>query len=149
MSKPASCSNNFSSSAWNFNGPNNYKLREYFFFPLDTREPFNVYGLHVWKNRIRKFSGLAISYNSDVNLHVLNNVVKLQSLIRNHGVFAYTWYKSGRIDDRPNEFKNPVDFSFPRRCFVRSPSRAIVRCAWCNKFLRLRRFLHEFHRREE
>lgn len=125
-------------------------------------QPLDVYGFRIWKNFVRKFSDLVLLYGFDIVLHERNNIIKLQSLIHNqlsapkhHDVFAYAWYKSGYVDERPNEFENPVSFAFTQQDFVHPPrcsicgSHAIIRCAWCNKFLCFQHFFEEFHHHVE
>ena len=101
-------------------------------------------------------------FNYDVQLNARNNVIKLQCLIHNqlsspkyHDVFAYAWYKSGYIIEKPNQFENPVDFAFSQQDFIHPPrcsicgNYAIIRCAWCNQYLCFQHFFEEFHHHEE
>jgi len=41
-----------------------------------------IYTFKPWKNFLH-FSDVAILYNYDINLHLRNNILKIQSLIRN------------------------------------------------------------------
>ena len=57
--------------------------------------------------------------NSNINLHLRNNVIKLQSLTHNQlssprytNVFKQVWFQSGYIDKKPANFDNPVNFAF-------------------------------------
>ena len=57
--------------------------------------------------------------NSDVNLHLRNNMIKLQSLVHNQlsspryiNIFKQVWFKSNYIDKKPEKFDNPVEFGF-------------------------------------
>ncbi|KYN38130.1 hypothetical protein ALC56_07530 [Trachymyrmex septentrionalis] len=50
-----------------------------------------------------------------------NNIIKLQSLIHNqlsspryHNLIKYSWFKSDYINQRPEKFENPVEFSFDK-----------------------------------
>ena len=43
----------------------------------------NVYGFHIWKNYVRHFSDSVILLDYDLNLHIRNNIIKLQSLGHN------------------------------------------------------------------
>lgn len=68
---------------------------------------------------VRTFSDAVIVNNYDVNLHLRNNIIKLQSLIHNKlssprfkNVFKYGWYKSGYLSDHPDKFENPVAYCF-------------------------------------
>jgi len=38
-------------------------------------QPLDVYGFRIWKNFVRTFSD-----RDDINLHLRNNIIKLQSL---------------------------------------------------------------------
>ena len=46
-------------------------------------QPLDVYGFRVWKNYVRRFSDDVLFHNYDVNIHLRNNVIKLQSLVHN------------------------------------------------------------------
>ena len=78
-----------------------------------------VFGFQIWKNFVRHFSDNVILMNSDVNLHLRNNIIKLQSLIHNElsspryiNIFKQGWFKSNYIDKKPENFDNPVEFGF-------------------------------------
>ena len=82
-------------------------------------QPLDVYGFRIWKNHVRHFSDSVILLDYDLNLHIRNNIIKLQSLVHNqlsvpryHSLFKYSWFKSGYVAEKPGEFENPVDFSF-------------------------------------
>lgn len=121
-------------------------------------QPLDVYGFRIWKNFVRIFSDRVILFNYDINLHLRNNIIKLQSLThiqlsspRFHNLFKYAWFKSGYIEERPSQFQNPVDFCFsgkdiqtvPRCSICGAP--AIIRCAWCKKYLCMQHFFEEHH----
>ncbi|EFN75853.1 hypothetical protein EAI_16727, partial [Harpegnathos saltator] len=46
-------------------------------------QPLDVYTFRPWKNFLKQFSDLILLYHYDVNLHLRNNVLKIQSLIHN------------------------------------------------------------------
>ena len=46
-------------------------------------QPLDVNGFRVWKNYVRRFSDDVLLYEEDINLHLRNNIIKLQSLIHN------------------------------------------------------------------
>ena len=46
-------------------------------------QPLDVFGFRIWKNFDRHFSDSVILMNSDENLHLRNNIIKLQSLVHN------------------------------------------------------------------
>jgi len=121
-------------------------------------QPLDVYGFRIWKNFVRTFSDRVLLLNYDINLHLRNNIIKLQSLThiqlsspRFHKLFKYAWFKSGYIEERPSQFKNPVDFCFsgkdiqeiPRCSICGAP--AIIRCSWCKKYFCMHHFYEEYH----
>ena len=82
-------------------------------------QPLDVYGLRIWKNYVRHFSDSVILLDYDLNLHIRNNIIKLQSLVHNqlsspryHSLFKYSWFESGYDAEKLGEFENPVDLSF-------------------------------------
>jgi len=120
-------------------------------------QPLDVYGFRIWKNFVRKFSDNVILMHYDLNLHIRNNIIKLQSLIHNQlsssrykDLFKYSWYKSGYINERPDKFGNPVDFSFGDSCKTHCEIEgctniAIVRGGWCKKSLCFKHFYEDYH----
>jgi len=121
-------------------------------------QPLDVYGFRLWKNFVRTFSDRVILLNYDINLHLRNNIIKLQSLThiqlsspRYHNLFKYAWFKSGYIEERPPQFETPVDFCFsgkdiqeiPRCSICGAP--AIIRCSWCKKYYCMHHFFEEYH----
>ena len=78
----------------------------------------NVFGFRIWKNFLRHFSDVVILSGSDIQMHLRNNIIKLQSLVHNLSspryinMFKNAWYKSGYIEKAPPEFINPVKFGF-------------------------------------
>lgn len=120
-------------------------------------QPLDVYGFRIWKNYVRHFSDSVVLLSYDLNLHLRNNIIKLQSLVHNQlsspryqNLFRYAWYKSGYITERPQEFENPVDFAFGQssqpQCEIDGCSNvAVVRCSWCKKSLCLHHFFDEYH----
>lgn len=118
-------------------------------------QPLDVYGFRIWKNFVRRFSDTVLLHNYDVNLHLRNNIIKLQSLVHNQlssprykSLFQYAWFKSGYIDERLENFPNPVDFAFDR-CSVMKCSVCgavpMIRCSWCKKAFCLKHFFHDHH----
>ena len=94
--------------------------------------------------------------NSDVNLHLRNNVIKLQSLVYNQlsspryiNIFKQGWFKSNYIDKKPENFDNPVEFGFggsqPHCEIPGCKNEAIIRCSWCQKSLCLKHFFNDYH----
>lgn len=117
-------------------------------------QPLDVFFFRPWKNFLRHFSDIVILYNYNINLHLRNNIIKIQSLIHNQfssprfsNLISYAWYKSGYLEEKPPEFENPVKFCFKDcaafcdLCTVI----AVIRCAWCKKFLCITHFFTEYH----
>lgn len=117
-------------------------------------QPLDVFGFRIWKNFIKHFSDLVILYKYDVNLHLRNNVIKLQSLIHNQlssprfiHLFKYSWYKSGYLPEKPLQFDNPVDYCF-KHCeaiCALCDNIAVIKCAWCANCLCIEEFFVNYH----
>ena len=119
-------------------------------------QPLDVFGFRIWKNFVRHFSDSVILMNSDVNLHLRNNIIKLQSLVHNQlsspryiNIFKQGWFKSNYIDKKPENFDNHVEFSFggsqPHCEIPGCKNVAIRRCSWCQKSLCLKHFFNDYH----
>jgi len=120
-------------------------------------QPLDVFGFRIWKNFVKHFSDSVMLMNGDLNLHLRNNIIKLQSLIHNQlsspryqNLFRYAWYKSGYIIDRPEEFENPVTFGFGDSCDTNCQidgciNVTMIRCSWCKKSLCLKHFFEDYH----
>lgn len=112
-------------------------------------QPLDVYGFRFWKNFLRQFSDIVILYGCDINLHLRNNVLKIQSLIHNQfssprfrNLFKYAWWKSGFIDEQPEKCEAPADFCF-KNCGITCEfckDIALIRCAWCTKSMCVQHF---------
>jgi len=105
-------------------------------------QPLDVYTFRPWKNFLKHFSDVVILYNYDINLHLRNNILKIQSLIHNQfssprfvNLFRYAWYKSGYIEEKPPKCETPVNFCFTNCETICDCCHdiAIFRCAWCTK----------------
>ena len=117
----------------------------------------DLFGFRIWKNFVRHFSDSAILINYDVNLHLRNNIIKLQSLTHNRlsssryiNLFKYSWHKSGYITARPEKFENPVEFGFGESCTPHCEipgctNVAVIRCSWCKKSLCSKHFFDDYH----
>lgn len=120
-------------------------------------QPLDVYGFRIWKNFVRHFSDSVILMNYDINLHLRNNIIKLQSLVHNQlsspryiNMFKYSWFKSGYTVQKPEPFDNPVEFSFGESCKSHCEIQgckniAIIRCSWCKKSLCFKHFYEDYH----
>ena len=106
---------------------------------------------------MRHFSESVILLDYDLNLHIRNNIIKLQSLVHNQlsspryrTLFKYFWFKSGYVAEKPGEFENPVEFSFKpfsnTLCKISGCQNvAEIRCLWCKKSLCFKHFFKEHH----
>ena len=105
-----------------------------------------MFGFQIWKNFVRRFSDSVILMNSGVNLHLRNNINKLQSLVHNQlsspryiNIFRHGWFKSNYIGKKPENFDNPVEFGFGgSRSHCEIPgckNVAIIRCSRSQKSL--------------
>lgn len=120
-------------------------------------QPLDVYGFRVWKNFVRRFSDNVILMDYDMNLHSRNNIIRLQSLVHNQfssprylNLFKYSWFRSGYLEEKPEKFDNPVDFSFGESCSSKCEiegcqNAAIIRCGWCKKSLCFEHFFDGYH----
>ncbi|CAD6208878.1 GSCOCG00010700001-RA-CDS, partial [Cotesia congregata] len=68
-------------------------------------QPLDVFGFRIWKNFVKHFSDSVILMGQDLNLHLRNNIIKLQSLTHNQlsspryrDLFKYSWFKSGYVE---------------------------------------------------
>ena len=66
-------------------------------------QPLDVYGFCIWKTYVRHFSDSVILLDYDLNLHIRNNIMKLQSLVHNQLIIftKYSWFKSGYVGEKP------------------------------------------------
>ena len=106
---------------------------------------------------VRQFSDSVILLDYDLNLHIRNSIIKLQSLVHNqlsspgyHNLFKYSWFKSGYIAEKPGEFENPVDFSLKTfsntLCEIPGCQNvAVIRCSWCKQSLCFKHFFEEHY----
>ena len=118
-------------------------------------QPLDVYGFRLWKNFIKHFSDIVILLDLAIDLHVRNNILKLQSLThhqfsspRFHDLFKFAWFKSGYVQSRPAEFQTPVEFCFQSDSKVKCDicgGTAIITCSWCKKSLCITHFFHDHH----
>ncbi|XP_071573356.1 uncharacterized protein [Temnothorax nylanderi] len=118
-------------------------------------QPLDVYFFRMWKNFIRYFSDMVMMLDLAIDLHVRNNILKLQSLTHNQfssprfqNLLKYAWFKSGYIQNRPSEFQTPVKFCFKSdfkvECDICGKT-AIIICSWCKKSLCITHFFHDHH----
>ncbi|EFN78025.1 hypothetical protein EAI_10585, partial [Harpegnathos saltator] len=101
-------------------------------------QPLDVYTFGPWKNFLKQFSDLILLYRYDVNLHLRNNVLKIQSLIHNQfssprfvNMFKYAWLKSEYITEKPDKCETPVNCCFQNcdTCCKFCNDVAIIKCA--------------------
>lgn len=112
-------------------------------------QPLDVYVFRPWKNFLKKFSDLILLYNYDINLHLRNNILKIQSLIHNQfssprfqNMIKYAWWKSGYIEEKPDRCETPVDFCLKNCGTVCKICNniAVIKCAWCTNSLCMEHF---------
>ena len=118
-------------------------------------QPLDVYFFRMWKNFIRYFSDMVMMLDLAIDLHVRNNILKLQSLTHNQfssprfqNLLKYAWFKSGYIQNRPSEFQTPVEFCFKSNFKVECDicgKTGIIICSWCKKSLCITHFFHDHH----
>ncbi|XP_011858199.1 PREDICTED: uncharacterized protein LOC105555765, partial [Vollenhovia emeryi] len=118
-------------------------------------QPLDVYGFRLWKHFIKHFSDTIILLDLAIDLHVGNNILKLQSLTHNQfssprfqNLFKFAWFKSGYIQNRPEEYQTPGEFCFKDhsrlKCDICDGISVII-CSWCKKSLCITHFFHEHH----
>ncbi|EFN77720.1 hypothetical protein EAI_08664, partial [Harpegnathos saltator] len=118
-------------------------------------QPLDVYGFRMWKNFIKYFSNMVMLLDLAINLHVRNNILKLQSLTHNQfslprfrNLFKYAWFKSRHVQNKPTEFQTSVEFCFKSNtkiyCDICGQTTIII-CSWCKKSLCVTHFFHEHH----
>jgi len=116
-------------------------------------QPLDVFFFRPWKNFIKHFSDIVVLYNYEINFHLRNNIIKLQSLIYNQfsshfsNLLKYTWYKSSYLPEKPPAFESPVDFclkDFAPVCDLCNNT-AIMKCGWCKKSLCMKQFFMDYH----
>ena len=90
-----------------------------------------MFGFRIWKTFVRHFSHSVILMNSDVNLHLRNNIIKLQSFVHN------------QLSSPPVEFG--FGGSQPHCEIPGCNNVAIIRYSWCQKSLCLKHFFNDYH----
>lgn len=103
-------------------------------------QPLDVYTFRPWKNFLKQFSDLVMLYDFKINLHLRNNVLKLQSLTHNQfssprfiNMFKYAWYKSGYTSEKPPRCGTPATYCFQNHeisCKFCDEA-AVMKCSWC------------------
>ena len=114
-----------------------------------------MYSFRLWKDFVKKFSGIVILYNYDVKLNERNNTINMQSLTHNQfssprfeNIFIYSWYKIGYLDKKSPEFEQPNKFCFQIDeepiCDV-CEGITLIRCEWCKKRLCYKHVFTDYH----
>ena len=85
-------------------------------------QPLDVYGFRTRKNYVQHFSDSVILLDYDLNLHIRNNIIKLQSWVHNqlsspryHSLFKYSWFKSGYVAENQENLR--IQWTFPSKHF--------------------------------
>lgn len=117
-------------------------------------QPWDVYGFRLWKNYVRHLGDFMLLHDIDIVISQRNNTLKLMSLLhhqmsspRYKATWAYSWYKAGLVDKRPDTFLNPVDFAFKSgelECNICGELR-MANCSWCSLALCAQHFFIDCH----
>jgi len=109
-------------------------------------QPLDVFGFRIWKLFVRYFYDLVLLHDYPVNIHLGNNLLKIQCVTHNQmssprfqNMCRYSWFKSGYTDVKPSCFVNPVEYCYKQDsiaciCDV-CASETVARCAWCKQSL--------------
>lgn len=117
-------------------------------------QPWDVFGFRIWKNFVRHIEDYMLLHKPHIILSQRNNVLKLQSLVfeqlrspRYQPLFQYSWFKSGLIGSRSNQFQNPVRFCFNYDKLICDfcEDLQMLTCSWCKSSLCVQHFFENFH----
>jgi len=119
-------------------------------------QPLDVYGFRIWKQFVRYFYDLIVLNDFDINIHLRNNLLKMQSITHNQlssprfqNMWRYSWYKCGYIDVKPPTFVNPVEFCYKQDCMSCfcdiCEGDTVAKCAWCKQSLCIDHFFVNIH----
>jgi len=120
-------------------------------------QPLDVFGFRIWKQFVRFFNDLVLLHDLKINIHLRNNLLKIQSIAHNqlsspqfYSMWKYSWYKCGYVDSKPNSFVNPVEYCFKDgfsdyACDVCEDVCVVARCAWCTKTFCIGHFFETMH----
>ena len=112
-------------------------------------QPLDIYGFRPWKNFVKCLSDFIILHGCHINLHLRNNILKIQSLTHNQfssprfvNLFKYSCYKSGYVSQKPPKCETPVSYCFQGIDHVCKlcDKIACLRCAWCTNYICLDHF---------
>ena len=85
-------------------------------------QPLDVYGFRIWKNYVQHFSDSVILLDYDLNLHIRNNIIKLQSLVHNqlsspryHSLFKTPNLKVVMLQKNQENLR--IQWTFPSKHF--------------------------------
>ena len=119
-------------------------------------QPLDVYGFRVWKSFVRFFYDLILLHDLDVNIHLRDNILRVQSFTHNQlsspryaNLWKYGWSKAGYLSEKPPRDKHPVSFVFRNENINdvcdRCDDLPLIVCSWCTKSLCLSHFFTEIH----
>jgi len=119
-------------------------------------QPLDVYGFRVWKSFVRYFYDLIILHNFDVNIHLRDNILRIQAFTHNQfssprytNLWKYSWFKCGYLSERPPCFENPLSFVFRNADMSDTCAMCddvpLVKCSWCSDCMCLQHFFYEIH----
>ena len=121
-------------------------------------QPLDVYGFRLWKSYLRHMSDVIVLENLDCNLHLRDNILKIQSLIHNQfscprfrETLRYGWYKAGYFEHDLDDFYTPFQCCFESEAALRNDKcahcdkRHFITCSWCKETLCFDHFFKQFH----
>ena len=121
-------------------------------------QPLDVYGFRLWKSYLRYISDAVLLENWDCNLHLRDNIIKIQSLIHNQfscprfwETWRNGWWKAGYLEGEGPEFTAPFEFCFESEAAIRMEKcfhcekRHFITCAWCKATLCFYHFFEDYH----
>lgn len=123
-------------------------------------QPLDVYFSRLYKSFTRRITDNMNFSHHEVNMHLRDNILKLQSLVHNQfrpprfkNCLKYAWKKCGYLIDENLAHKTPREFCFPFQQFGKVPDCtecdkfAFIRCGWCKLCFCLEHFFisNNFH----
>lgn len=117
-------------------------------------QPLDVLGFRIWKSFVRRFSDIVLMHNLDINLHLRNNILKLQSLTHNQlssprwtNLFRNSWYQCGYTNEKLESVGSPVHFCFDNATEIYCHCRGtgLFMCCWCKEVLCVDHFYTKLH----
>lgn len=123
-------------------------------------QPLDVYFFRLYKSFTRRITDNMNFNHQDVNMHLRDNILKLQTLVHNQfrsprfkNCLKYAWKKCGYFNDDILAHITPREFCFPFQSLGAVPDCnecdefAFIRCAWCKLYFCMGHFfiLNDYH----